>query len=63
MDFFSGKKKILGKLLIRKNRILKIEKFAVALYDLNRFFANFSQKSNYTPAKDWMRLGTCIPYI
>jgi len=28
-------------LLIRKIRILKIEKFAVELYDLNRFFAIF----------------------
>jgi len=28
-------------LLIRKIRILKIEKFAVELYDLNQFFAIF----------------------
>jgi len=30
-------------LLIRKIRILKIEKFAVELYDLNRFFASFCE--------------------
>jgi len=33
-------------ILIRKIRILKIEKFAVELYDFNRFFANIGPKSN-----------------
>jgi len=45
-----------SKVSIRIIRLLKTEKFAVELYDLNGFFAilaNFPQKSNQTPPKDW----------